>query len=169
MKIYLATDHAGFELKESVKKFLLEKGYEVKDYGAYSFDKNDDFPDFISKVGEAVSKDSESRGIIFGGSGQGEAMLANKYKNVRAALFYGSVIPPGAVDATGKKSIDRFEIVRLSREHNNSNILSIGARFVSAHDAMQAVDTWLQIPFSGEERHARRIEKIGTIENEILK
>ena len=168
MKVYLATDHAGFDLKEKVKVFLQEKGYEVIDCGALSFDKNDDFPDFISKAGEAVSKDSEnSRGIIFGSSGQGEAMLANKYKNVRAAVFYTPFIPAHNVDVSGRKSEDPFEMIRLTREHNNANILSLGAKMLKEEDALQAVDLWLQAPFTNEERHVRRIEKIKKIEYDL--
>lgn len=166
MKVYLATDHAGFQLKEEVKKHLHEKGYEVEDLGAHEFVKTDDFTDFISKAGEAVSKDPLSFGIIFGGSGQGEAILANKYKNVRAALFYGPILPQGSIDVLGKQSTDEFEMLRLTREHNNSNILSLAARFLTKEQAIKAVDTWLNTPFSGEERHARRIDKISDIEEE---
>ena len=164
MKVYLATDHAGFELKEKVREFLTKKGYEVEDCGAFSYEKTDDFTDFISKAGEAVSKDPLSFGIIFGGSGQGEAILANKYKNVRAALFYGPVAPSQAIDVSGNTSIDGFEILKLTRAHNNSNMLSLGARFLSIDQAVKAIDIFLNTPFSGEERHARRIEKIKDIE-----
>lgn len=143
MIVYLATDHAGFELKEKIKKFLSEKGYEVKDFGALQYDENDDYPDFVKLAAEAVSKNPGDRAIVFGGSGQGEAMVANRYKNVRAAVLY------------------KFnkEIVKLSREHNNTNVLSIGARFLSARKAIKAVELWLATPFSGEERHLRRIGK----------
>lgn len=164
MKIYLATDHAGFELKEKVREFLKQKGYEVEDCGAFSYEKTDDFTDFISKAGEAVSRDPLSFGIIFGGSGQGEAILANKYKNVRAALFYGPVAPVGEIDANGNTSIDGFEILKLTRQHNNSNILSLAARFLSSDQAIKAVEVFLNTPFSGEERHSRRIEKVKTME-----
>lgn len=152
MKIYLATDHAGFELKEKVKGFLKNHGYNIEDCGAHEFDKEDDYPDFIAKAAEAVSKDPEdSKGIIFGGSGQGEAIVANKYKNIRAAVFYGGS--------------DSLEIIKLSREHNNANVLSIGARFVKDEEAIKAVKFWLETPFPGEERHKRRIDKISAIEN----
>src|SRR5258708_4936803 len=105
MKIYLATDHTGLELKNKVKEFLKQKDYDVEDCGAYQFEKDDDYPDFIGKAAEAVSKDLEhSRGIIFGGSGQGEAMVANKFKGVRCALFYAKAIPAQAVDAAGRES-----------------------------------------------------------------
>src|SRR3989344_4130532 len=101
MIVYLATDHAGFELKEKVKEYLQKEGYEIEDCGAYEYDKSDDYPDFISKAAEKVSENPQNAGIIFGNSGQGEAMVANKYKNVRAALFYGAVLPVKAVDASG--------------------------------------------------------------------
>ncbi len=145
MKIYIGTDHAGFELKEALKKFLGELGYEVEDKGAFSLDPADDYPDFIRPTAEAVANDPErSRGIILGGSGQGEAMVANRFKGVRAAVYYGG----------------QQEIVKLSREHNNANILALGARFISEYEAKEAVRIWLETPFSGEERHARRIKKI---------
>ncbi|HEX8965220.1 MAG TPA: RpiB/LacA/LacB family sugar-phosphate isomerase [Patescibacteria group bacterium] len=167
MKVYLGTDHAGFELKEKVKKYLTENGYTVEDCGAFSFDKNDDYPDFISKVGEAISKTPTDRGIVFGGSGQAEAMLANKYKNVRAALFYAPRIPPHAIDANGNTSQDPFEMLRLTREHNDSNILSIGARLLTEQEALKAISLWLTTPFPGDSRHVRRIEKMAQIEQKI--
>jgi ribose 5-phosphate isomerase B len=167
MKIYLGTDHAGYELKEKIKSFLLEKGFEIEDCGTFEFDKNDDFPDFISKVAQKVSSDPEnSKGIIFGGSGQAEAMLANKYKNVRCALFYGPVIPALEIDAQGTKSEDPYEIVKLTRSHNNANILSFGSRFLKPEETIRAIEIWLKTPFSNAERHLRRIEKITKIENE---
>ncbi len=164
MKIYLATDHAGFELKEKVKEFLKAEGYQIEDCGAYEFDKNDDYPDFISKAAEGVSKDSESRGVIFGSSGQGEAIVANKFKDVRAVVFYSPVVPAHNIDVTGRKSVDPFEMIRLTREHNNANVLSLGAKILTEEDALKAVKLWLEAPFTDEERHARRIEKIKEIE-----
>ncbi|QQG41098.1 MAG: RpiB/LacA/LacB family sugar-phosphate isomerase [Candidatus Levyibacteriota bacterium] len=149
MKIYLATDHAGFTLKEKVKEFLQTEGCEVIDCGAYAYDKNDDYPDFIVKAASEVSKDPKNnRGVVFGGSGQGEAMVANKYKNVRAVVYYGG----------------ETKIISLSREHNNANVLSIGARFVDEKEVLEVVKQWLETPFSNEERHMRRIEKINKIE-----
>lgn len=166
MKIYLGTDHAGFELKEKIKSYLLEKNLQIEDCGAFEFDKDDDYPDFISKVGEKVSMDPEnSRGIIFGGSGQAEMMLANKFKGVRCALFYSLAIPILTVDATGTKSDDPYEIIKLTRLHNNANVLSLGARFLKPEEATKAIDLWLRTPFSNDERHIRRINKIKEIEN----
>ncbi len=145
MKIFFASDHAGFELKEVLKKYLFDSDYEIKDFGAFTYDEKDDYPDFIRKVAEAVANDPErSRGIILGGSGQGEAMTANRFKNVRAAVYYG-----GSTD-----------IIKLSRDHNDANILSLGARFLSEKEAKNAVKLWLETKFSGEERHKRRIRKI---------
>jgi len=167
MKIYLGTDHAGFYLKEKVKEFLTQNKYEVEDCGAYSFDKNDDYPDFIGKAAQSVSKDPEnSRAIIFGSSGQGEAMVANKFKNVRAAVFYAPVVPVHNVDFSGRTSSDPFEMVRLTREHNNANILSLGAKILKEEDALKAVKFWLEAPFTNEERHVRRINKINSIETQ---
>ena len=164
MKVYLGTDHAGFDLKEKVKMHLEEKGYEVVDCGAHEFDKEDDYPDFIGKAAEAVSKDPQSFGIVLGGSGQGEAIVANKIPGVRCALFYALAVPPGAMDASGKTSTDPYEMLRLTRAHNDSNMLSLGARFLTEEQSIQAVDTFLEAPFSGEQRHVRRIHKVAAIE-----
>lgn len=152
MKVYLATDHAGFELKEKVKEFLKAERYEVEDCGAYTFDSNDDYPDFISKAAEAVSKNPDTdKAIIFGGSGQGEAMVANKFPKVRAAVYYGQA----------------EEMPSLTRQHNDSNVLSLGARFLTHEEASQAVKLFLQTQFSNDERHSRRIEKIKKLEETL--
>ncbi len=151
MKIFLASDHAGFELKEKVKEFLKSEGYEVEDMGANTFDKDDDYPDFISKAAEAVSKNPGDKAIVLGGSGQGEAIVANKFPLVRAAVYYG-----GSMD-----------IIKLSRKHNDANIFSLGARFLTEKEAFEAVKMFLEIPFTGEERHVRRIEKITDLENKF--
>lgn len=150
MIVYLATDHAGFELKEKVKEFLKKEGYEVEDLGAHEFDKADDYPDFISKAAEAVSKDLQSRAVILGGSGQGEAIVANKFSGIRAAVYYGNM-----------------DIIPLIREHNDANILSLGARFLTNEEALEAVKLFLETPFTKEERHVRRIEKIKKIEENM--
>lgn len=166
--IYVASDHAGFELKNKLIEYLKSKGHEMEDCGAYEFDPGDDYPDFISKAAEAVSKDPEnSRGIVIGGSGQAEAIVANKFKNVRAALFYGPVTPKQAADVNGRESSDPFEIVRLSREHNDSNILSLAERFLSLDEAKKAVEIWLSTKFDRASRHQRRHDKIAKIEDEI--
>lgn len=151
MKIYIGADHAGYELKEKIKAYLsgLGLGYEVVDKGAFSLDPNDDYPDFIRPVAEAVSEsplldNEESFGIIFGGSGEGEAMDANRIEGVRACEYYGG----------------NFDIVKTSREHNNANVLSLGARFMTEDEAKFAVELFLNTKFSGDERHIRRIEKL---------
>ncbi len=165
MKVYLGTDHAGFELKEKVKEFLQNQGYEIEDCGAYSFDKDDDYPDFIGKAAQNVSNNPEnSKAIVFGGSGQGEAIVANKFPSVRCALFYGPVAPSEATDISGKISDDSFEMLKLTREHNNSNVLSLGVRFLGVDDALKAVKLFLDSPYSGESRHQRRIDKISNLE-----
>jgi len=143
MKIYIASDHAGFELKKKLKTFLASLAYEVEDKGAFKFDKDDDYPDFVKYVAEAVSIDSESKGIILGGSGQGEAMCANRIKGARACEFYGGDL----------------EVVKVSREHNNANILSLGAKFISEAEAQKVVKIFFETKFSGDERHVRRINK----------
>lgn len=165
MKVYLGTDHAGFELKEKIKASLKKEGYDVEDCGAFEYDKNDDYPDFIGKAAEKVSEDPQSsRGIVFGSSGQGEAMVANKYKGIRCALFYTPVIPAHNVDVSGRTSQDPFEMIRLTREHNNANMLSLGAKILREKDAIKAVGLWLKAPFTKEERHQRRIDKIEELE-----
>ena len=116
-KIFLATDHAGFEHKQEVKNILekeFSKNFEIIDCGSFEYKASDDYPDFIKKAAQKVSENpKENIAIIFGGSGQGEAMVANRFENVRATVFYGG----------------SFEILELSKKHNNANILSIGARF----------------------------------------
>ena len=143
MKIHLATDHAGLELKEKVKLYLSDLNYEVIDHGAYKYDALDDYPDFIFPCANAVSNDPESKGIILGGSGQGEAMAANRVKGVRAAVFYNGP----------------DEIIKLSRQHNNANILSLGARFMSEEEMYKVIEVWLSTDFESG-RHQRRIEKL---------
>ena len=143
MRVHLATDHAGLELKNSIKSYLIDKGYDVMDHGAHNYDPLDDYPDFIFPCAKAVAAEEDSRGIILGGSGQGEAMAANRIKGVRAAVFYNGL----------------EEIVKLSREHNNANVLSLGARFLTAEEIHNVIDLWLHEPFAGG-RHQRRIEKL---------
>ena len=143
MKIHLATDHAGLELKEKVKLYLSDLNYEVIDHGAYEYDALDDYPDFIFPCANAVSNDPSSKGIILGGSGQGEAMAANRVKGVRAAVFYNGP----------------DEIIKLSRQHNNANILSLGARFMSEEEMYKVIEVWLSTDFESG-RHQRRIEKL---------
>lgn len=151
--IHIGSDHAGFDLKGEIIRFLEKKEYEVIDHGAYELDAEDDYPDFVLPVAVAVVEDSNSRGIILGGSGQGEAMVANRVQGIRATVFYGE---PEYSDES---------IITLSRQHNNANVLSIGARFVTEEEALEAIDMWLETAFSEEERHARRIAKIDEIDS----
>jgi ribose 5-phosphate isomerase B len=143
MKIHIATDHAGLDLKNIIRDYLISKGHEVTDHGAHEYDAQDDYPDYIFPCAKAVASDLESRGIILGGSGQGEAMAANRVKGVRAAVFYNGPV----------------EIVKLSREHNNANILSLGARFMTEDEIYGIIEMWLDEPFGGG-RHQRRIDKL---------
>ncbi len=166
--IYLASDHTGFEVKKVVKAALEQDGYEVADCGTDSYDQYDDYPDFISKAAEAVSKDPEnSMGIVFGGSGEGEAMVANKFKGVRCALFDAPAVPVQAVNIEGRQSTDPFEILKLTREHNGANMLSIGVRFLKEDDILKSVKLWLKSPAPTDPKHLRRIEKIKKIEEAL--
>lgn len=162
MKIYIGTDHTGYELKEKLKKYLEELGlgYEVEDKGAFKYDADDDYPDFIRPVAEAVAKNEGSRGIIMGGSGQGEAMCANRVKGARAVEFYGQAVAKGAIDIGGQQSSDSFEIVKLAVIHNHANILSLGVRFLSEDEIKFAIELFLSTKFSSDERHSRRVKKL---------
>ncbi|MFA7285692.1 MAG: RpiB/LacA/LacB family sugar-phosphate isomerase [Candidatus Paceibacterota bacterium] len=161
MKIYIGGDHVGYKYKEELKTYLSEVflDAEILDKGASNLNEDDDYPDFITPVAESVASDEESFGIILGGSGQGEAMCANRVRGARAIVFYGEELPEGEVDISGRKSIDTFEIVKLGRMHNDANILSIGVRFVSLDEAKFAIELFLKTEFSKEERHTRRINK----------
>jgi ribose 5-phosphate isomerase B len=141
--IVLAADHAGFELKEEVKRSLLELNYEVKDFGAFEYESTDDYPDFINPAAQFISENNDTIGVIFGGSGQGEAMAANRFKGVRASVFYDGP----------------DEIIDLSRLHNNANVLSFGSRFIKSERAIELIKQWLSVEFEGG-RHQRRIEKL---------
>ena len=151
MKIFIASDHAGFELKKALIEHLRSKDFVVEDCGAFKFDPVDDYPDFIFPCAQKVGSDSGSLGIVIGASGQGEAMVANKVKGIRAALFYGGDL----------------DLVKRSKDHNNANVLSLGAKFLSIEEAKKAVDLWVSEFFSNEERHVRRIGKIKKLEENI--
>ncbi len=154
-KIYIGSDHAGFELKKEIVAFLEKRDYEVTDHGAYEYDDEDDYPDYCYPVAHDVSLDPEAVGIVIGGSGQGEMIVANRVKGVRAGLFIGQ---PEPVDGREVPNV-----VELSRQHNDSNVLSLGARFLTTEEALEAVELWLETDFSGDERHIRRIQKIDQI------
>ncbi len=171
--VYIASDHAGFTLKNSLVEFLKGKGYNVEDMGAHEFSPDDDYPDFItpcaqkvaevstggSTRGDFVATGTRAFGIVIGGSGQGEAMAANRVHGVSAAVFYGGAHALGSIDEKGTTSTDELDIIRLSRLHNDANILSLGARFVSDELARKVALLFIETPFSGEQRHARRIAK----------
>ena len=163
MKIYIGSDHAGFELKNKLVAFLGEKNkYEVIDLGPHRYDKQDDYPELIAPVAQAVSSDPQNtRGIVCGGSGQGEAIVANRFRDVRAVVFYGNGERLNSLSRSKKE--EDFEIIKLSRVHNDANILSLGAEFLDDKEAKEAVQLWLETPFSNEERHRRRIAKIDKI------
>ncbi len=160
MKIAVSTDHAGFEHLKHLKEFLESLGHECQDFGPTNFDEADDYPDFIFSAAQAVADGDCEVGIILGGSGQGEAMAANRLKGVRCTLFYGPVTAKTAVDAEGNVSEDPYEILKLSRQHNHANMLSLSGRFLTIDEMKQAITTWLDTPFSDAERHVRRVRKL---------
>jgi ribose 5-phosphate isomerase B len=149
MKILLGADHAGFNLKNKIKDYLISENFDVEDMGATTLVSDDDYPEVMVPVAMRVLQDAgKNRAIIFGRSGQGEAMVSNRFPGIRAIVYYSK----------------NTEIIRLSREHNDSNVLSIGADFVSEEEAIEAVKLWISTPFSGDERHVRRIEQMDNIE-----
>ncbi|HSW87535.1 MAG TPA: RpiB/LacA/LacB family sugar-phosphate isomerase [Candidatus Saccharimonadales bacterium] len=146
MKIYLGSDHAGFELKEEMKAYLQDHNYEVEDCGALTFDQTDDYPDLIVIAAQKVAQTPGSKGVVFGKSGAGEAIVANKVNGIRAFLGFSE------------------DNVLLAREHNDANILSLGSAFVTPDLGKKLVQLFLDTPFTAEERHKRRIEKISELE-----
>ncbi|MEK7106852.1 MAG: RpiB/LacA/LacB family sugar-phosphate isomerase [Patescibacteria group bacterium] len=162
MKIYCAADHAGFELKNMLVEYARGLGHEVEDCGAFSNDPADDYPSIIATAARKLSIDSlegkDSRAIVIGASGQGEAIVANRFKGVRCATYYG--FAGEQKDMSGKK----LDMISSTREHNNANALSLGARFLTVEEAKKAVEKWLKTDFSGEERHARRIKLIDALD-----
>ena len=162
MKVYFASDHAGFELKNALVEYVRGLGHEIEDCGPAQFDKNDDYPPLIAVAARKLSADSvvgkDSRAIVVGASGQGEAIVANRFRGVRCALYYATT-PHTQEDMSGKT----LSIVQGTREHNDSNALSLGARFVGLDEAKNVVREWLATPFSKEERHVRRIKQIDEV------
>ncbi|HEX4840952.1 MAG TPA: ribose 5-phosphate isomerase B [bacterium] len=147
MKVAIASDHAGFRLKEEVKQLLRELGHEVRDFGAHS-EEPVDYPDFVVQAAEAVRRAECLRAIVFGGSGNGEAMVANKVPGIRCALCH---------DVT---------TARLARAHNDANVLALGQRITGSEVAKDIVHTWLDTPFEGG-RHQRRVDKIAAVEAKV--
>ncbi|QTE30453.1 ribose-5-phosphate isomerase [Pengzhenrongella sicca] len=146
MRIHIAADHAGYELKEHLSQHLRAAGHDVVDHGAHGFDADDDYPAFCLAAGEAVVAEPGSLGVVIGGSGNGEQIAANKVAGVRAALAWSE------------------ETARLGRMHNDANVVAIGARMHSPDDALVLVDTFLAEPFSGDARHQRRIAQLAAYE-----
>ena len=147
MKISLACDHGGLELKQTVKEHLTELGHEVHDFGTFTKD-SCDYPDFVRPAAEAVASGECERGIVICTTGIGVSIVANKVRGIRCALLTDTV----AAFAT--------------RSHNDTNMMALGQNIVAPYMALQIVDIWLSTPFSGGERHCRRIEKIATMERE---
>jgi len=146
MRVYLGSDHAGYELKMHLVNHLTKQGHEVVDVGPHVYDPEDDYPAFCLHTGAKVVADEGSLGIVIGGSGNGEQIAANKIDGVRAALVW------------------RTEIAQLARQHNDANIISLGAREHTLDEATSFVDTFLATPFSGNPRHARRIAQVADYE-----
>ncbi|MEU8042540.1 ribose-5-phosphate isomerase [Micromonospora echinofusca] len=146
MRVYLGSDHAGFELKVHLVNHLTKEGYDVVDVGPHAFDPDDDYPAFCLHTGDRVVADEGSLGVVIGGSGNGEQIAANKVAGVRAALAW---------------SIDTAQ---LAREHNDANVVAVGARQHTLDEATAIVEAFLTTPFSGNERHARRIAQVADYE-----
>ncbi|MEU4474266.1 ribose-5-phosphate isomerase [Micromonospora sp. NPDC023888] len=146
MRVYLGSDHAGFELKVHLANHLAKQGYDVVDVGPHSYDPDDDYPTFCLHTGDQVVADETGLGVVIGGSGNGEQIAANKVAGVRAALAWS------------------VETAQLARQHNDANVVAIGARQHTLDDATGIVEAFLNTPFSGNERHARRITQVAEYE-----
>lgn len=146
MRVHLASDHAGFELKQHLAEHLAAQGHDVVDHGAATYDAQDDYPPFCVSAGEAVVADPGSLGVVIGGSGNGEQIAANKVKGVRAALAWS------------------LETAKLGRRHNNANVVAVGGRMHTLDEATALVETFLAEPFSEDPRHVRRIEMLADYE-----
>lgn len=146
MRIHIGTDHAGFETKEYLVEQLEERGYDVVDHGAFEYDSADDYPVFCIEAAEAVADEPGTLGIVIGGSGNGEQIAANKVEGIRAILAWNN------------------ETASLGREHNNANVISVGARQHSNDEVLEMVLIFLETPFSASERHERRIQMISDYE-----
>ena len=148
MRVHIGSDHAGLEFKAKIIDHLRGQGHEVLDHGPFEFDALDDYPKFCIPAAEAVAKDPGSFGVVLGGSGNGEQMAANKVAGIRAALVWS------------------IETAKLAREHNDANVISIGGRMHPEKFCLELVDTFLATPFSGVERHVRRIAQIAEYESD---
>jgi ribose 5-phosphate isomerase B len=150
MRLHIGSDHAGLELKNELLAHLVNNGHDVTDHGPYEYDALDDYPDFCIPAAQAVSKDPASLGVVIGGSGNGEQISANKVKGIRAVLAWS------------------IETAKLGKEHNNANVVSIGGRMHSIDQCKEIIDAFIATPFSNDERHIRRIDKIAKFERENL-
>lgn len=146
MRLHIGSDHAGLELKNSLIAHLVNQGHDVTDHGPYEYDALDDYPDFCIPAAQAVAKDPTSLGIVIGGSGNGEQIAANKVKGIRAVLAWS------------------IETAKLGKEHNNANVVSIGGRMHSLEECQAIIDAFVVTPFSNDDRHIRRINKIANFE-----
>ncbi|WP_433167263.1 ribose-5-phosphate isomerase [Kribbella sp. CA-247076] len=147
MRVHIGSDHAGFELKNHLVQHLTAAGHDVVDHGPEVYDAVDDYPPYCLRVGEGVAKEDGSLGVVIGGSGNGEQIAANKVKGVRAVLAWST------------------DTARLGREHNNANVISVGARMHSEDEATGFVETFLATGYSGEDRHTRRIDMLSAYES----
>jgi ribose 5-phosphate isomerase B len=147
MRVHIGSDHAGYDLKTILVERLAAAGHDVVDHGAHTFDPEDDYPPFCFAAAEAVVADEGSLGVVVGGSGNGEQIAANKVAGVRCALAWNT------------------QTAVLGRQHNNANVVSVGARMHSEDEAVTLVTTFLDTPFSGDERHARRIAELADYES----
>jgi ribose 5-phosphate isomerase B len=147
MRVYLGSDHAGYELKMHLVNHLAKQGYDVVDVGPHAYDAEDDYPPFCLHTGTRVVADEGSLGIVIGGSGNGEQIAANKVDGVRSALAW------------------KVEVAQLARQHNDANVLAIGARQHTLDEATSFVEAFLNTPFSGDPRHARRIHQLAEYES----
>ena len=147
MRIHIGADHAGLELKSALIQHFTANGHEVKDHGPYEYDALDDYPDFCIPAAQAVVNDPGSLGIVIGGSGNGEQISANKVKGVRAALAWS------------------IETAKLAKQHNNANVVAIGGRMHSIDECKTILEAFIAEPFSNDERHIRRIDKISGFED----
>lgn len=146
MRLHIGSDHAGLELKNELLAHLVNNGHDVTDHGPYQYDALDDYPDFCIPAAQAVAKDAASLGIVIGGSGNGEQIAANKVQGIRAVLAWS------------------IETAKLGKEHNNANVVSVGGRMHSIEECKAIIDAFIATPFSNDERHIRRVNKIAKFE-----
>ena len=148
MRVHLGSDHAGFELKQALLSYLAEHGHEPVDHGPPAYDAQDDYPPYVRRAAQATAAEPDSLGVVIGGSGNGEAIAANKVAGVRCALAWS------------------LETARLGRQHNDANVVSVGARMHDEATALQLVEAFLATPYSGEDRHTRRIDMLSAYERD---